>query len=263
MSPELEAIVEFLMGSRVAPSLVPWRLLRKDDLRVIRAWAAETRTQASQGRLLASLRQMLSEATASSDSEPAEFRAESVSLRRPSRRRVLRRGLTARESRLLLEVCDDTTIEGRRDGAIIALMLLAGLRRQEIAGLQRSDYDDADACLRVKSPGGPTRIIGLEGRCREALEAWLDTGGGVSGPMFVTIHGGEMQPRGITLSAVNRLLAKRCRQAGCSRVTPRDLRSCFLWQLQSGSRLDQRPPCRYQQTEDGEVAWALPCLAGV
>jgi hypothetical protein len=48
MNPELEAVTEFLTGSRIAPDRVPWRLLRREDIRVIGAWAAETQSYAGQ-----------------------------------------------------------------------------------------------------------------------------------------------------------------------------------------------------------------------
>jgi hypothetical protein len=66
---------------------------------------------------------------------------------------------------------------------------------------------------------------------------------------------GEVQLRGITPPAVNRLLARRAAQAGCAGVTPRDLRGRFLRELQAASR--ERPRCRYYQDENGQPAWVL------
>jgi integrase/recombinase XerC len=151
-------------------------------------------------------------------------------------------------------------MEGLRDRATITLMLLAGLRRGEVVSLQRSDYDPDGACLRVRSRGAPTRLIALAGDSREALEAWLGVCEEGSGPMFIAVRGGRALARGLALSAVNRLLSHRCHEAGCGRLTPRDLRSHFQRQLQAASRLGMSPPCRFQQTEDGEACWVLPSL---
>jgi hypothetical protein len=70
----------------------------------------------------------------------------------------------------------------------------------------------------------------------------------------LTPHG-EVQMRGITPSAINRLLAKRSDQAGCTGITPRDLRGRFLRELQSASR--ERLLGRYYQDENGQPAWVL------
>jgi integrase len=172
----------------------------------------------------------------------------------------VRRSIVTREGRTLLRACDDGTIKGLRDGAIISLMLLAGLRRQEVVSLDRNDYDPEGGCLGVQSGSAPTRLLALEADSREALEAWLATCDVDSGPMFISIQGGEARSSRLTLSAVNRLLSRRCEEAGCRRLTPRDLRSHFLRQLQTAIRLGAHQPCRFQQTEDGGASWILSSL---
>ena len=264
MSPDAAAIVEFLTGSRMPAADVPWRSLRREDLRVVRAWAAETQAPPAQRRLLRCLRGLVVTASAATPNDGFDSATPPAPLRAAMGRRVPRRGISAREAKALLDACDPCAgAAGRRDRAVICLMLLAGLRRREVVALQRGDFDEATSCLRVRSRAGPTRLIVLHGDCLEAVTAWLQASDGAAGPLFVAYRRDQILTRALQPGAINHLLARRCRRAGCSPLTPRDLRAHFLWQLQAAARRDDSPRCRYQQTEDGEAAWVLPSLAAV
>ena len=261
MSSELEAVAEFLTGNRMAAPVLPWQLLRREDLRVLRDWAGETLNASSQRRLLRELRQALRTESAPAD-EPVGPGPRSMTLRVRARRSAACT-LASRQARLLIESAgEDESPEARRDSAVIVLMLLAGLRRNEVVRLQRGDYDDEDGRLQVGGRRGFARSIMLEGRTREELDGWLRARGSWTGPLVAALNpAGAVVPRGISPATVNRLLSRRARQAGCDGLTPRDLRARFLWQLQSMSR--ERPVCRYYQDENGQPGWVLPSMAGV
>ena len=263
MSVELEAVAEFLTGSQTAAGSLPWRLLGSEDLRVVRRWAGEALPQPAERRLMRELRQAIREAEAP-ENEPLTSTLRPALLRAPKRRAGVA-PIAARPARLLLEVCRDATdATGRRDCAVISLMLLAGLRRQELVGLQRGDYDDADGRVEVKSRRTGRRSVLLEGECRADLERWLVQRGGGSGALFLAFDSlGEPLPRGIGASTVNRLLARRCAEAGLDGLTPRALRGRFVWQLQAGSRQGGGQRCRYYLAEDGQPGWALSSLPAV
>jgi integrase len=262
MSVELETVAEFLTGNRLAVSMLPWQSLRNEDVRVLRDWAAETLPLASQKRVLRELRQALRRPPEENDEQPLTAGV-TPSLLRSVRGRGGAARLAQRQARLLIEVCgDEPCTEARRDAAALALMLLAGLRRKEVVELQRGDYDDDEGCLRVASKRGCVRSIVLEGETRRQVEAWLRLRGSWPGPLLAAIDPrGDVLPRGLSPSAVNRLLARRAREAGCEGVTPRDLRGRFLWQLQSASR--ERPRCRYYQDENGQPGWVLASMASL
>jgi integrase/recombinase XerD len=256
MSAELEVVAEFLTGNRLAVASLPWQSLRNEDVRVLRDWAGETLPFSTQRRLMRDLRRALRHPLEGEDG--TVLRSE-VS---PAVLRVLRRAaapsrMALREVNLLLEACDaDPNVEGARDAAVVALMLHAGLRRREIIDLQRGDYDDEDGRIKVTSRRGLARSVILEGRTRAAVERWLRLRGAWSGPLIAALNTrGEVQLRGLTPAAVNRLLARRAAGAGCGAITPRDLRARFLRDLQSTSR--ERPRCRYYQDENGQAGWVL------
>lgn len=57
------------------------------------------------------------------------------------RRSVLPRGISAADARALLKACDRRTVAGRRDYAVILLLMRLGLRACEVAVLRLEDID--------------------------------------------------------------------------------------------------------------------------
>ena len=159
---ELEALIEFLTGSKMTPVAMPWWLLRSEDVRVIRSWAGETLPVAAQRSLLRTLRGILRSATPDGDDQTSVPLVRDFA--RGNRARVLSRGLAPREARLLLDLCRDAN-DGTalRDATILSLMLLAGLRRQEVVDLQIGDYDEEAGRLIVRSARAQMRSVMLMG----------------------------------------------------------------------------------------------------
>jgi integrase len=262
MGVELETVAEFLTGSPAGSDTLPWSLLRRDDLRVVQRWAGEALPPPAERRLIRELRAAIRDAPAPED--------ESASARHASRLRPSRRGdraavpISTRAARLLLQLCHDATdATASRDCAVISLLLLAGLRRQELIGLQSGDYDEADGRIEVRSRGTRRSVL-LEGECRADVERWLGRRGSGQGPLFLAFAstGGPL-PRGIAASTVNRILSRRGAEAGLHDLTPAALRRRFLLQLQARSRQGAGPRCRYYVSEDGQPGWALASLASV
>lgn len=255
LSTELESVAEFLTGNRLAALSLPWQSLRSEDVRVLRDWAGETLPFPAQRRLMRDLRQALRRPVEAEDEQVIRTEV-SPALLRALRRAGAASRLASRQAKLLLDACDvDASMEGARDAAVIGLMLNAGLRRQEAVALQRGDYED-DGRIKITSRRGLARSVILEGRTRAAVERWLRLRGAWSGPLIAALSPhGEVQLRGLTPSAVNRLLTRRSEQAGLTGITPRDLRGRFLRELQAASR--ERPRCRYYQDENGQPAWVL------
>lgn len=263
MSTELEAVAEFLTGNQMAAGTLPWRALGNEDLRVVRRWAGETLALPAERRLLRQLRHVIRSADMAED-EPAEILVQPALLR-THRRREAAAPIPARPARLLLELCRDAPdATARRDCAAISLMLLAGLRRQEVVELRCGDYDDADGRVEVKTRRAGRRSVLLEGDCRGDLERWLVERGSGGGALFLAYNAsGAPVPRGVSGPAVNRILARRCAEARIDGLTPTSLRARFVWSLQAGARQGGGQRCRYYLGEDGQPGWALSSLAAV
>ena len=259
-------VVEFLTGSPGGEDLVPWHLLRREDLQIIRDWAGETLSPDSQRRTLKAVRSALRNCITPEtevESTPAGLHS---GLRPLTRSTIAARIFTSRAARLLLSVCrDDLGSAGSRDAALLSLMLLAGLRRGEIVRIDVSDFEPDENCLRVRSSRGFLRLVYLEGQCRSDLEDWIALRGGTAGPLFMPINAqGVLNAAGLSPSAVNLILARRCQQAGAAGITPRDLRRRFLWQLQAAARTDSQGfSSRFYLDNAGHRGWAFASMADV
>src|SRR5438105_2682856 len=112
----LGPIVGFLTGGAGDASTVPWRSLRPQDLRVVRAWLKEAYDSGERERCLLAL------GTATDGLGTVRHRLPEVSRRRLSLLRTGRR-LTRRESTALFDVLGrDERSAGRRDAAVMALL---------------------------------------------------------------------------------------------------------------------------------------------
>ena len=122
----------------------------------------------TRARKVSSLRQFfhyLTEISHKLDENPAK------NLSAPKLPSRMPKHLTLDQSMKLLEVAS----QGRypeRDFCIITLLLNCGLRRAEIAGLNRTDVRD-DNTLRVIGKGNKERILYLNDACQRALAAYL------------------------------------------------------------------------------------------
>ena len=96
-----------------------------------------------------------------------------VSVRRQS---LLPQGITPPQSRLLLAACDRRRAVGRRDFAVIVLMLRLGLRATEVADLRLEDLDWRAGLLRVDGKGGRVDELPLPVDVGEAIAAYLRRG---------------------------------------------------------------------------------------
>lgn len=86
------------------------------------------------------------------------------------------RGLTLGEVEALNGACDTSSATGRRDAAVIALMLRLGLRCQEVASLGLQDFDWSTGTVSVRGKGGRRDRLPLPVDVGQAVVAYLRTG---------------------------------------------------------------------------------------
>ena len=143
------------------------------------------------------------------------------------------RSATGGELAALLAACArDPAPAGVRDGALLALLYGAGLRRAELAALGRGDWVPDGALLRVLGKGDKQREVPLPPGAVLALADWLALRGLDDGPLFVPINkGGRMTQRRVTEQMIYNVLAKRAREAGVDDLSPHDLRRTYVGDL--------------------------------
>ncbi len=139
------------------------------------------------------------------------------------------RALSIGEVTALFDACfEDETPAGRRDAAILALLLGAGLRRTECADLAVSDYTPEDQSVKVRGKGDKQRLMPLGESADQAVRDWLAVRGEWSGPLLCRVRkGGAIQQESITAQAIYKALAKRGRESRVARFSPHDLRKTY------------------------------------
>jgi len=113
--------------------------------------------------------------------------------------------LTEPEVDALLGACDQTTWTGRRDHAMFALTIQAGLRISELAGLTCADITlSTGANVHTIGKGRKERRTPLVPATRTVLKAWLkERGGAPTEPLFPTTTG-----KHLSRDAIERRLAR-------------------------------------------------------
>ena len=121
-----------------------------------------------------------------------------------------------------------------RDRAMVAAMVLGGLRRCEVLGLRLEDLRVAERRVFIaEGKGGRQRLIPVSGRFFAAVAAYLDAErppGAGTDRVFVVLKGPR---RGQPLSAkgVEEILAAARRRAGLDHATCHELRHTCLTRL--------------------------------
>jgi len=133
---------------------------------------------------------------------------------------------------LLRECAKDFTPAGARDAAMIAIAASTGARRAEIASISAENLstdEDGNYRIRIIGKKNKERTIFIRGNAALCLNDWLQIrfeAGSESGPLFCSIlKSGRMIPeKGISPTAADRILRKRCSQADLTDLDWHDLR---------------------------------------
>lgn len=134
---------------------------------------------------------------------------------------------------LYRSLSQDKTAAGKRDYAVIALMLATGLRRAEVRDIDMADYNPKTGVLQVKAgKGNQPRTAYLNTDSRAVLRTWLQVRGRAGGALFNPIgKTGVIQQRALCSESIYHLIKARTEAAGLTDITPHDLRRTFVTQL--------------------------------
>jgi integrase len=114
--------------------------------------------------------------------------------------------LTAAEGQQLLSGFDCATLRGKRDAAMLSVLLGCGLRRSEVAGLKISDIqrrEDRWAILDLVGKAGHVRTVPVPAWVKSTVDAWAESVPIVAGNLFRSIRkNGTVWGTGITQNVV-------------------------------------------------------------
>src|SRR2546427_6062779 len=205
MRDALDTIAGLLTSRRCDAETLDWSRLRYQHTAAVRSALAERYASATANKMLSALRGILRECWRL-DQMRADDYQRAVDLDTVKGERLPRgRALTIGEITALFQTCaDDQTSAGARDAAIMALLYGAGVRRSELAALNRDDYDAESGALSIYAgKGNRDRLVYVTNGAQDALEAWLAYRGEVPGALFWPLNkGGATKQRRMTDQAV-------------------------------------------------------------
>ena len=152
------------------------------------------------------------------------------------------RSLSKQEIKKLYRACtQDKTAAGKRDHAIIAIMLATGIRRSEAISIKLEDYNKRTGQLNIQNgKGNKQRTAYLNTESRRVVKLWLGTkekqvrkanqenNEKIFNPITKT---GSIQNRQLSSHSIYEIIRHRAEQAPIASCRPHDLRRTFVTQL--------------------------------
>jgi len=152
--------------------------------------------------------------------------------------------LSAEEARRLWQSPDGETLKGKRDRAILAVLLGCGLRRAELAGpdfahLQRREAHWA--IIDLVGKGGHIRTVPMLDWVKAAIDAWAAAADIGTGKVFRCVcRAGKHWGEGVTERLVWHVVKSYAKTIGIGQLAPYDLRrSCAKLFHGAGGELEQ------------------------
>lgn len=152
--------------------------------------------------------------------------------------------LTAGEASTLWQSPDIRTLMGKRNRAILAILLGCGLRRRELAELKLESFERREerwVIVDLVGKGGHMRTVPTPNWVKETLDAWLTAADIKSGPLFRCVcRAGKLWGQGISEKTIWHVVKRTAASMNIPRLAPHDLRrSCARLCHDSGGELEQ------------------------
>jgi site-specific recombinase XerD len=152
------------------------------------------------------------------------------SLTSPPVKKKLQRTLTGEQAMAVMAACDTSKARGKRDLAIVCLLLDTGLRESEVCRLKLSDVNMAARALTVQIKGGADGGGVFSLNTAAILGSWLALRAVHAAPgvdtFFVSI-GGNHRGTPLTPAGLRCIFRSMGKAAGLAHFSPHDLRRTF------------------------------------
>ena len=152
--------------------------------------------------------------------------------------------LTAEQGQALWQAPDHQRLKGKRDRALLALLLACGLRRHEAVALRLDHLQQREehwAIVDLVGKGGHVRTVPVPDWVRPELDDWLAAATIDRGKLFRRVNRvGRVWGDGMTAKAVWHIVKESARSIGVAKLAPHDLRrTCARLCHASGGELEQ------------------------
>jgi integrase len=152
--------------------------------------------------------------------------------------------LTAEQGQRLWQTPDKQKLKGKRDRALLALLLACGLRRHEAVTLtldHLQQREDHWAIVDLVGKAGHVRTVPVPSWVKCELQEWLNAAGIDRGKLFRRVHkAGKTWGDGMTEKSVWHIVKESSKAIGLDKLAPHDLRrTCARLCHASGGELEQ------------------------
>ena len=152
--------------------------------------------------------------------------------------------LTKEQASQLLRAPDPASLQGKRDRAILALLIGCGLRRSELAELTVEAFQQREGrwvLPDLVGKGQRVRTVPVPAWVKAAVEEWQQAAGLTTGQLIRSINkGGKLWGEGVTAKVIWWVVLRYARQTGIRGLAPHDLRrTCAKLCRHSGGELEQ------------------------
>jgi len=151
--------------------------------------------------------------------------------------------LTREQARELLQVPDRSTLKGKRDHAILAVLVGCALRRDELATLEVETLQMREGrwvLADLLGKGGRVRTVAVPIWVKQAIHAWMTAAGIEEGRLLRRIRKGGKVGTSLTDWAIWSVVEQSAKQIGIERFGAHDLRrTCAKLCRKAGGDLEQ------------------------
>jgi integrase/recombinase XerC len=130
-------------------------------------------------------------------------------------------GIDINRFKAVLATCDQNTVKGIRDYALLVLLWSNALRRSEVSQCDVKDFDPDGQSLRIygKGRGTEAEVISLGDGTVKAISNYLQERGNPSPdePLFIAHKAGYIGNR-LTTNSIYNIVRERCQEAGITKV---------------------------------------------
>lgn len=152
--------------------------------------------------------------------------------------------LTTEQGKRLLAVFDRGTVRGKRDYAMIAVLLGCGLRRAELATVKLDHLQQREehwVFADMVGKGGHIRTIPIPASVAAGLQSWITAANVGSGTIFRAVNkAGRIASKGFSPKVIWGVVKDACSKCGMPGVAPHDLRrTCARLCHEAGGELEQ------------------------
>jgi integrase len=152
--------------------------------------------------------------------------------------------ITAEQGKVLIQSSTPDTLRGKRDRAILALLLGCGLRRAEIVKVRIEDIqlrEEHWVIADLVGKGRHIRTVPIPAWVKRAIDEWTVTSEITSGPVFRRINKeGRIWGYGLTSKSIWHVVKLAAQRIGIPNLAPHDLRrTCARLCHLAGGELEQ------------------------